>query len=368
MNNQMIRFGVIGIGGMGANHALKLFENKIENATLSAVCDSDTSYKNKFKNIPFYQNVRNFLKKELIDTVIIATPHKSHVELAKLALQNNINAIVEKPLAITSKECREFIKFSEKYESKFTVMLNQRTNPVYVKIKELIESGSLGSIHRYQWTITDWFRTNYYYENSKWRAKWQSEGGGVLINQSIHQIDLCQWLFGMPDSVYTDLGLGRFHKIEVEDEVTSIFKYSNRLKGVFITTTGEAPGVNRLEIASDKGLIKIQNNNVEWEKIDSSTDFINNSKTLFKMPKKEIINFNFKADLDPHIEHQRLIQNFTNFLLGREKLFVNGKDSLNSVELINAMVLSGLDEEKINLPLNENRYEQKLEEMISKSK
>jgi len=368
MDNKKIRFGVVGIGGMGASHASKLFKNKIKDATLSAVCDLDSSYKKNFENIPFYLNIKNFLNKDIIDAVIIATPHISHVEIAKLALLNNINVIVEKPLAITSKKCREFIKFSKKYNAKFTVMLNQRTNPVYLKIKNLIQSGSLGSIHRYQWTITDWFRTNYYYKTSKWRAKWKSEGGGVLINQSIHQLDLCQWLFGMPNSVYTELGLGRFHKIEVEDDVTSIFRYSNGLKGVFITTTGEAPGVNRLEIASDKGLITIQDNNITWEKIDSSTDFIINSKTLFDMPKKEKINFNFKSNLDQHIEHQRLIQNFTNFLLGKEKLLVNGRDGLDSVELINAMVLSGLDETKIDLPLDENRYEQKLEEMISRSR
>ena len=363
-----IRYGVVGIGGMGANHAKKLQENKIENAILTAVADSNVEYKNKYENIPFFENIDNFFDNKIIDAAIIATPHKSHIDLAKKALENNVNVIIEKPLAITSKKCREFINISQNYKAYFTVMLNQRTNPVYVKIKELIDGNELGKVHRFQWTITNWFRTNYYYKTSNWRAKWESEGGGVLINQSIHQLDLCQWLFGMPDSVYTDLGLGRFHSIEVEDEVTSIFKYLNGLKGVFITTTGEAPGVNRLEIASDKGLITIQNNNVTWEKIDSSTDFIKNSKTLFDMPKSEKINFNFKVDLDQHVEHQRLIQNFTNFLLGKENLYVNGKDGLDSVELINAMVLSGLEEKKINLPLDENRYEQKLEEMISKSK
>ena len=363
-----VRYGVIGIGGMGANHAQKLQENKIENAILAAVADSKVEYKNKYENIPFFENTDNFFDNKIIDAAIIATPHKSHIDLAKKALENNINVIIEKPLAITSKKCREFINISQSFKAFFTVMLNQRTNPVYVKIKELINGNELGKVHRFQWTITNWFRTNYYYQTSNWRAKWESEGGGVLINQSIHQLDLCQWLFGMPDSVYTDLGLGRFHEIEVEDEVTSIFKYKNGLKGVFITTTGEAPGVNRLEIASDKGLITIQDNNVTWEKIDSSTEFIKNSKTLFGMPKKEKINFNFKADLDQHIEHQRLIQNFTNFLLGKEKLLVNGKDGLNSVELINAMVLSGLEEKKIELPLDEVKYEQKLEEMISKSR
>ena len=363
-----IRYGVIGIGGMGANHAKKLQENKIENAILSAVADSNLEYKNKYENIPFFENIDNFFDNKIIDAAIIATPHKSHIDLAKKALENNVNVIIEKPLAITSKKCREFINISRHYKACFTVMLNQRTNPVYFKIKELINRNELGKVHRFQWTITNWFRTNYYYQMSNWRAKWESEGGGVLINQSIHQLDLCQWLFGMPDSVYTDLGLGRFHSIEVEDEVTSIFKYSNGLKGVFITTTGEAPGLNRLEIASDKGLITIQDNNVTWEKIDSSSEFIKNSKTLFDMPKKEKINFNFKTDLDQHIEHQRLIQNFTNFLLEKEKLLVNGKEGLNSVELINAMVLSGLEEKRINLPLDENRYEKKLEEMISKSR
>ena len=363
-----IRYGVVGIGGMGANHAKKLQENKIENAILTAVADSNVEYKNKYENIPFFENIDNFFDNKIIDAAIIATPHKSHIDLAKKALENNINVIIEKPLAITSKKCRQFINFSQSFKAFFTVMLNQRTNPVYVKIKELINGNELGKVHRFQWTITNWFRTNHYYQTSNWRAKWESEGGGVLINQSIHQLDLCQWLFGMPNSVYTDLGLGRFHEIEVEDEVTSIFKYKNGLKGVFITTTGEAPGVNRLEIASDKGLITIQDNNVTWEKIDSSTEFIKNSKTLFDMPKSEKINFNFKVDLDQHVEHQRLIQNFTNFLLGKENLYVNGKDGLNSVELINAMILSGLEEKKINLPLDENRYEQKLKEMISKSR
>ena len=368
MDNKKIRFGVVGIGGMGASHASKLFKNEIQNSVLTAVCDADNSHKNKFKDIPFFDNFENFLKEDLLDAVIIATPHRSHIELAKLALQNNISVIVEKPLAITKKQCREFIKLSENYSSQFTVMLNQRTNPVYIKIKELIRNGELGIIHRYQWTITDWFRTNYYYKISNWRAKWESEGGGVLINQSIHQLDLCQWLFGMPNSIYTDLGLGRFHDIEVEDDVTSILKYSDGKKGVFITTTGEAPGVNRLEIASEKGLITIEKNNVSWHKIESSIDFINNSKTLFEMPKKEKINFKFKIENDEHVEHQRIIQNFTNFLLGKENLIVNGKEGLDSVELINAMLLSGLEKKEIDLPLDEVQYENKLKELINETK
>ena len=188
-----IRYGVVGIGGMGANHAKKLQENKIENAILTAVADSNVEYKNKYENIPFFENIDNFFDNKIIDAAIIATPHKSHIDLAKKALENNVNVIIEKPLAITSKKCREFINISQNYKAYFTVMLNQRTNPVYVKIKELINRNELGKVHRFQWTITNWFRTDYYYQTSNWRAKWESEGGGVLINQSIHQLDLCQW-------------------------------------------------------------------------------------------------------------------------------------------------------------------------------
>jgi len=362
---KLIRYGIIGIGGMGANHANLLLQNKINNACLASVCDMNKSFANNFADIPFYSNVSDFFNKEKIDVAIIATPHRSHVNLGKQALENHVNIIIEKPLAVTTKQCREFIEFSKNYDSKFGIMLNQRTNPAFIKLKKMITSGELGKIHRYQWTITDWFRTNYYYNISDWRATWKGEGGGVLMNQSIHQLDLCQWLFGMPHSVVTDMQLGRFHNIEVEDEVTSILKYNDGMKGIFSTTTGETPGVNRLEIASDYGLVIYENNCLTWKKLsETSTSFIKNSKTLFDKPSVETLQFEFPNDEDQHVEHSRILQNFTNFLLGKEDLHVPGDQGINSVELINAMILSGLDKKEIELPLNEEEYENKLKKMI----
>ena len=362
---KLIRFGIIGIGGMGANHANLLLQNKINNACLASICDMNKSFSKNFIDTPFYSNASDFFNKDKIDVAIIATPHRSHVNLGKEALKNDINVIIEKPLAVTAKQCREFIEFSKKYDAKFGIMLNQRTNPAFIKLKKMIMSGELGKIHRYQWTITDWFRTNYYYNISDWRATWKGEGGGVLMNQSIHQLDLCQWLFGMPDSVITDMQLGHFHNIEVEDEVTSILKYKDGMKGIFSTTTGETPGVNRLEIASDYGLIIYENNYLTWKKLsETSTSFIKNSQTLFDKPAVKTLEFEFPNDEDQHIEHIRILQNFTNFLLGKEDLYVPGDQGLNSVELINTMILSGLDKKEIELPLNEEEYENKLREMI----
>ena len=366
--NQIIRYGIVGIGGMGNNHANLFLNNKIKNANLSAILDKDVSLAKNYPNIAFYSNASNFFNKEIIDVAIIATPHSSHINLGIQALENNINVIIEKPLAVTVKQCREFIEFSKKYDAKFGIMLNQRTNPAFIKLKNMIQKGELGKIHRYQWTITDWFRTNYYYEISDWRATWEGEGGGVLMNQSIHQIDVCQWLFGMPNSVITDMKLGRFHNIEVEDEVTSIFKYKDGLKGIFTTTTGEAPGVNRLEIASDFGLVIYEDNCITWKKLSgSSTNFIQNSKTLFEKPSFEMFKFDFPYEDDPHIEHNRILQNFTNFLIGKENLYVPGNQGINSVELINAMILSGLNKKEVELPLNEEEYENKLKKLIDKN-
>ena len=348
--NDIIKYGIVGIGGMGANHANLFLQNKIKNGSLEAICDTNDEFAKNFPNIPFYKEVDNIFDKNLIDVAIIATPHRSHIELGKQALKKNINIIIEKPLAVTSMQCREFIEFSKKYDAKFGIMLNQRTNPAFIKLKKMIMNGELGKIHRYQWTITDWFRTNYYYNISDWRATWKGEGGGVLMNQSIHQLDLCQWLFGMPHSVITDMQLGHFHNIEVEDDVISILKYKDGMKGIFSTTTGETPGVNRLEIASDYGLVIYENNCLTWKKLsETSTSFIQ---------------FEFPNDVDQHIEHNRILQNFTNFLLGKEDLHVPGDQGINSVELINAMILSGLDKKEIELPLNEEDYENKLKKMI----
>ena len=367
MPKDKIKWGIIGIGAMGADHAQTLISNLVENAELQAICDIDIKCKNKFPDIKFFTNSNDFFNDKNIDAVLIATPHTTHVPLGIQSLKSGKHTLVEKPLAVTTKKCLELINIANSCNVSFGVMLNNRTNPIYKTLKQMITDNELGEIHRIQWTKTDWFRSNYYYSTSNWRASWKGEGGGVLINQSIHQLDLWQWLFGMPDSVHAHINLGRFHNIEVEDDVTALFKYSNGSHGLFITTTGEAPGVNRLEVASDNGLMIIENNKMIWNENEiSTTEYLKRSKTPMEKPNIKIEELKFE-DTNFNLERKNIIQNFSNQILGIEKLFVDGKEGIHSVELMNTMIFSGLNNIEVNIPINSEKYEKKLNEMIAKN-
>ena len=368
MPKDKIKWGIIGIGAMGESHAQTLLSNSVKNAELNAVCDIDFKCKNKFPSIKFYTNSNDLFKDKSIDAVLVATPHTTHVPLGIQSLKSEKHTLVEKPLSITTKKTLDLINFANSCDVSFGVMLNQRTNPIYKTLKQMIVDNELGEIQRIQWTITDWFRSIYYYSTSSWRASWKGEGGGVLINQSIHQLDLWQWLFGMPDSVHANINLGRFHNIEVEDDVTALFKYNNGSHGLFVTTTGETPGVNRLEVASDNGLMIIENNKIIWNKNEiSTTEYLKRSKKSMEKPNIKVEELKFE-NINFSTERKNIIQNFSNQILGIEKLYVDGKEGLNSVELMNAMIYSGLNKTEVSIPINSENYEKKLDEIIAENK
>jgi predicted dehydrogenase len=236
------------------------------------------------------------------------------------------------------------------------MMFNQRTNCVYRKMREIIADGGIGELQRVNWIITDWYRTDAYYNSGEWRATWAGEGGGVLINQCPHQIDLYQWIIGeMPKTVRGFCQYGKWHDIEVEDEVTAFFTYANGATGVLITTTGEAPGTNRLEISGTKGKLLCEGDKLTWTKnaVDSA-QLCRTSDNGYKKPEREVI----EVETDgKNPQHKGIINNFANALLGIEELFVSGVDGFNGVELMNAMELSGwLHGEEIVLPVDEDRY------------
>ena len=259
-------------------------------------------------------------------------------------------------------------EFAKTQKARFAMMFNQRTNCVYRKMREMIAGGEIGELQRVNWIITDWFRTQYYYDSGSWRATWEGEGGGVLINQCPHQIDLVQWIVGeMPQTVRGFCQYGKWHDIEVEDEVTAFFTYKNGATGVFITTTGEAPGTNRLEISGSKGKLLCEKNKLFFYKNEVDT-FVhsNTSQKGFGKPKCEII----EVETDGKNEqHAGIMNNFANAILGLEEQFVAGTDGINGVELMNAIELSGWNNgEEIVLPIDEERYLKELNEKRKTSK
>ena len=361
---ETVRYGIIGLGNQGSSYALNIFEKGIaSDAILSAVCDNNPSKLESFKektsnkDIAYFDDYKKMLDSGLCDAVLVETPHYQHPEMVMECLNRGINVICEKPAGVYTKQVKEMNAAAKKSNALFALMFNQRTNCVYRKMKEIIGEGGIGELQRVNWIITDWYRTQQYYDSGSWRATWSGEGGGVLINQCPHQIDLIQWVVGeMPISVTGFCQYGRWHDIEVEDEVTAFFKYKNGATGVFITTTGEAPGTNRLEISGTKGkLLSEGGKTLVWYK--NAEDSQSHSKTSplgFKKPDVEIIDVETDGE---NPQHAGIINNFTAAILGKEPLFVDGNEGINGVELMNAIELSGWNNaEEITLPVDEERY------------
>ena len=258
-----IRTAIVGIGNMGSAHAECIYNGQIKGMTLVAVCDINSKRLNEFKTahseIAIYDNYCDMLKSDDIDAGIVDVPHRLHTDVAKMALDEGKHVLVEKPIDITVSKAISLNRAAEKSDRVFGIVFNQRTNPIFQKARELVKSGQIGDIKSTVWIITNWFRTQSYYNSGDWRATWSGEGGGVLLNQAPHNLDLWQWICGMPDSVRAFCDIGKYHNIEVEDNVRILTKYKNGADGVFITSTGEYPGTNRLEISGDKGKLVLEN-------------------------------------------------------------------------------------------------------------
>ena len=366
-----IRYGVIGLGNQGATYVLEFFDKgHIKNAYVSAVCDvipeklENVRAKTTNKEIQYFADYKEMLDSGLCDAVLVETPHYQHPEIVIECLKRDINVICEKPAGVYTKQVREMNEFAKNSKAHFAMMFNQRTNCVYRKMREIIASGGIGELQRVTWIITNWFRTQKYYDSGSWRATWAGEGGGVLINQCPHQLDLVQWVVGkMPVRVNGFCKYGKWHDIEVEDEVTAYFEYDNGATGMFITTTGECPGTNRFEVSGTKGKLVIEDNSNDliWCKCDDDTQVLSKNATLgFQQPKVERIVVETDGKSEQHVG---IINNFTNALLGKEDFFVDGEEGINGVELMNAIELSGWrGGATVTLPVNEEEYFSELNE------
>jgi len=362
---ETVRFGIIGLGNMGAFHAETL--PLVRSAALTAVSDADpqrlevVARKTGARGFEKYEDL---LDSELVDAVLIATPHYFHPPIALAAIERNCHVLCEKPLSVSVKTGREVVEAAgRKPALRFGMMFQLRTFALYRKLREVIADGELGDITRVSWIVTDWFRTWAYFASGGWRATWTGEGGGVLVNQCPHNLDLIQWITNLTPARVTAVGfVGKTHPIEVEDEVSAILEYPNGAIGHFITSTGEAPGTNRLEIVGDRGKIVAEGERVVFSRTRRSVREIREtSREAFVTPETWEIEIPHKSSAAEG--HQVIAQNFVNAVLRDEPLIAAGEDGLRQLELGNAMLMSALTRQPVELPVDADAYEQFLQDM-----
>src|SRR2546426_1102276 len=362
-----VRLGIIGLGNIGQHHHAYLTAGKVSRAELVAVSDAIPEKLEKYRPLKVFSEGEELIRSRLVDAVIIATPHYQHTTLGIAALQHGVHAMVEKPISAHKADAERLIAAHKSNpKTVFAGMFQLRAEPRYLKIQNLIQTGELGNIVRMSWIMTDWYRTEAYYASGGWRATWKGEGGGVLLNQCLHNLDVLQWLLGMPARVRGFCQLGRFHQIEVEDNVSAYLEYPNGATGTFVSSTGEAPGTNRFEIAGTRGKLLLERDKLSFTR--NETDMIQFSQTAkvgFAKPEVRHVDIPFDNAPNPHAI---LVQNFVNAILDCEPLIAPGEEGIHSVELANVILYSSLLGQTIQLPMDSAAYEKTLNQLIAESK
>jgi len=364
---EKVRIGIVGMGNMGKYHADYLIKGKVAHAELAAVCSTSPEKLSAYKDpVAVFGNGEEMIRSGSIDAVLVATPHYQHTSLGICAIENGIHLMVEKPISAHKADAERLIEVSAQHpDIVFGGMFQLRTEPRYLKLKKLITDGDLGDIVRINWIITDWFRTEAYYASGGWRATWKGEGGGVLLNQCLHQLDALQWLVGMPSKVRSFAQCGRFHDIEVEDNVTAYLEYPNGATGVFVSSTGEAPGSNRFEIAGTRGRVVLENDQIKFTRNESCMlEHSKNSPIGFSKPEVWEVDIPFG---NAELPHAILMRNFVEAIRNKTPLIAPGVEGIHSVELANVLLYSSLVDQTINLPMDGAAFEAKLQQLIDQS-
>jgi len=370
--NEGIRLGIIGLGNMGTGHAGNLTAGKCPDIRLTAVADINPARiewgkKNLPEGITYFDDAAAMLDSGLINACLVSIPHYDHPRYAIECMKRGIHVMVEKPAGVYTRQVREMNEEAARHpEVVFGLMFNQRTNHVYRAMRELVQSGKYGQLRRAVWIITDWYRPQCYYDSGDWRATWSGEGGGVLLNQCPHQLDLWQWICGMPKRVQSHMRFGQWHDIEVEDDVTTYMEYENGATGVFITTTGDAHGSNRFEVQMDRARIIVEHDELKLLEFDVSEPewTKTNKKPFATMPAKEI-----PVQTDgKNPQHVGVLNAWAGAILRGEPLVARGEEGIRGLTLSNAMHLSAFLTQPVDLPLDEDLFYEELMKRVAVSR
>lgn len=367
-----IKLGIIGVGRMGTAHIENIIGGNCPDFQITAVADIDASRrawsKKNLENVAVFEDGIELLDSGLVDAVMIEILHYDHPKYSIEAMKRGIHVICEKPAGVYTKQVREMNETAQQSDVIFAMMFNQRTNPVYQKMRELVSSGVYGELRRVNWVITSWFRSQTYYELGGWRATWAGEGGGTLINQCAHQLDLLQWICGMPEKISSHMHCGKWHDIEVEDDVTAYLEYPNGATGVFVSSTGDEYGTNRFEIQLDGArLIAVEDHLevLEYEEFTSKHIFKKDNFSSEPVKAKMLELPDFGKIPNGHIA---MLNNFGDAILGKDKILAAGQEGIKGLELSNAMYLSSFIGKDITLPVDEDLYYEELMKRVETSR
>lgn len=364
----IVRIGIIGIGNIGSAHAFNIFQGRVDGLVLTAVCDIDEERLNWARQtlgdgVSLYSDYHLLISSKLVDAILISTPHILHPSIAIEGFRANLHVLTEKPAGIDTLNVRKMNEAANASSKLFAIMYNQRTNPLYAHLRKMVEDGALGEMKKFIWIISNWYRTQAYYDSGTWRASWNGEGGGVLLNQCPHNLDIWQWITGMPTRIRSFCKYGHYHDINVEDDVTILAEYPNKASAIFVTSTGEYPGTNRLEFSGTKGKVVIEDGILKLYRLDiderelrfsSKEGFPNTEVHYREFPQKE-----------PESGHIGILQNFTNAILHGEALLAPGNEGIHGLTISNAAYMSDWLDSWIDLPMDEQLFKKMLNDKQS---
>ena len=369
---EKIKLGIIGLGNMGTSHARNIVDGKCPEVCLAAVADVNPERikwgkENLADGIEYFDDAIKMLDSGMINACIISVPHYDHPKYAIECMKRGIHVMVEKPAGVYTKQVREMNEEADRHpEVVFGMMFNQRTNCIYRKLRELVKSGEFGEIRRVNWIITDWYRPQIYYDSGNWRATWAGEGGGVLLNQCPHQLDMLQWICGLPKTVEAHLHFGKWHDIEVEDDVTAYMEFENGATGVFVTTTGDGHGTNRLEIQMDRAKMIVENNKLMLDEYEMTEQEFSRTNTL---PFATVNGNLSEVETDgENPQHVGVINAWADAILRGGSLVADGREGINGLMLSNAMHLSAFLGKAVEIPIDEDVYYAELMKKVASSK
>ena len=369
---EKVRLGIIGIGNMGSDHLNRIQKGDVPEMEVTAICDINPDRlewaEKTHPSVARFDDAEKMMDSGLVDAILVSVPHYDHPKYSIMGMKKGLHVMCEKPAGVYTKQVKEMNAVAKECNVKFGMMFNQRTNSMYRKLREIVQSGIYGEIRRTSWIITTWYRSQNYYDSGAWRATWSGEGGGVLLNQCPHQLDLWQWVCGMPSKVYTKMHFGKWHDIEVEDDVTTYVEYPNGATGTFITTTGDAHGTNRFEIMLDKAKVVCEGSTIKVCEFEIPTSVHLKTGKGFGQPPifaDHVIDFKFS----PNEQHNGVLKAFAAAILRDEPMTANGTEGINGLTLSNCMHLSAwLNKDIVVSELDDELYYEELMKRVATSR